>query len=258
MNIYSRRRLLRRILGRLYPFPFTRAKSVVGGHSIAHDVKNEIGLNLYLNGSFEKDVQDVCAHYVFPGSFVIDIGANIGLHSLFFASLAREGVVLAFEPSLETFSILAANVKGVSNIVPLNLALSDSKDILDFYVASDNAYSSLKDTKRKQINSIQKVFCIDLDGFLQGLNVARIDFVKIDVEGFEYSVLAGMQSTIARYHPTVLCEIYKGTNSNQDPEKTVDMMKCSGYRTFVLKEGKLSEYERHDDEFYNYLFVPNT
>lgn len=226
------------------------------GRMISYDPSTVIGGLLFSSGEFEKKEMELCEDYISETSIVLDIGANIGLHSIYFSGLAREGCVLSFEPSLATFGILVSNVANISNIVPINLAVSNEGQITDFFNTCDNAYSSLMDTKRKEVVNITKVPCMRLDEIVSGLRLDRVDFVKIDVEGFEFEVLKGMVEVIAKYQPVIFCEIYKGKHSNQQPDETVKFLIEKGYSALVMCKGKLVDYEQHNDAFFNYLFLP--
>lgn len=229
---------------------------IIDGSPITFDINTDIGSSLFFSGTFEKKEIDLCRRFIKKDSIVLDIGANIGIHSIHFSRMAEEGLVISFEPSPETFSVLLRNVRNFANILPINIGLSNSNSVADFYVADDNAYSGLKDTRRKEIKKIVKVFCFTLDEFLMGQNLKSIDFIKIDVEGLEQSVLEGMGRITEKYHPVIFCEIYKGVNSNEDPEKTVNYLIGKGYDALVFDGNGLIKYERHNDRFYNYLFLP--
>lgn len=226
------------------------------GRQILFDPSTVIGGLVLSFGEFEKKEMELCKEYISEASIVLDVGANIGLHSIYFSDLAKRGSVLAFEPSLATFALLLDNVANIPNIVPINMAVSDTGQIADFHHMSDNAYSGLVDTKRKEVISIIKVPCMKVDDVVSGLGLDRVDFVKIDVEGLEFEVLKGMVDVILKYKPVIFCEIYQGKHSNQKPDETVKFLIGKGYRALVVRKGKLVDYEKHDDTFFNYLFLP--
>jgi FkbM family methyltransferase len=233
-----------------------RVTDDVSGSRITYEPGTDIGRALFFNGEFERRELDLCRKYVSRDSVILDLGANIGLHSIYFANLAPDGFVLAVEPSLDTFDLLRRNVSGKANIAPLNVAISDKGGVLDFFHASDNAYSSLRDTKRSLIAKTTKVPCMTIDDVAEALRLERVDLVKIDVEGFEYNVLKGMKNVISKFRPIIFCEIYQGIGSNEAPDETVRLLLDQNYRAFVFHDGEMIEYERHDDDFYNYLFLP--
>jgi FkbM family methyltransferase len=260
MNRYQFRHWINAKLdGKLIEY-FARVKryqtDVISGNKITYEPNTDIGGKLFFYGQFEENELSLCKQYIKEDSIVLDIGANIGLHSLSFAELAPSGCVVAFEPSLATFELLVKNVNGKSNISPVNLAITDTGGILDFFQASDNAYSSLVDTKRKGIVKVSKVPCMKTDDVVDALQLRRVDFIKIDVEGLEHNVLKGMEKVIAKYHPVIFCEIYQGKASNPEPDVTVRYLLDREYSAYVMRDGKIVEYQKHEDRFYNYLFLP--
>lgn len=248
--------LVGKVLLRIHRLFNSKLTGSFWGHRFNYDPGTDIGQTLYLTGSFEESELDLCAKYIPSDAVVLDIGANIGLHSVYFSQKVPRGFVLAFEPSLETFQLLATNVVGIENVSLLNVAISNQGGILDFFVASDNAYSGLMDTKRKSIRDVIKVPCMRVDDVLKNININRVDFVKIDVEGLELNVLQGMTQAIETYKPVIFCEIYAGRNSNSDPDGTVKFVCAAGYSAYTMRNGQLLPYKKHDDNFYNYLFLP--
>jgi FkbM family methyltransferase len=227
------------------------------GNKFYYDLNTDIGEVLFLSGQFENNEILQCKKYVSKESVVIDIGANIGLHSVYFSNWASNGMVFSFEPAHNTFTKLVKNINKHQNVFPLNIALSDESGLKTFYETIDNAYSGFKDTKRKSIKSVSKILAYNLDDFFNKIELDRIDLIKIDVEGSEQEVVTGMIKTISKYKPVIFCEIYKGTNSNPNPILTIDTIVSYGYTPFVLKEFELVDFQYHDDNFHNYFFLPN-
>jgi FkbM family methyltransferase len=234
-----------------------RATRIVAGHRFVFDPATDIGMQLLFMGGFEEAAIMQCAQFIRPDGMVIDVGANIGLHAVRFAQVAKAGKVICFEPARSTFAYLLQNVKDVPNVVPLNVALSDSNGLQNFFIAADNAFSGLKDTKRKPILRQEPVACFTGDSILQQLvQDQRVDLIKIDVEGLETQVLGGMKEFIARHRPVICCEIFGGKQSNPDPQATVELCISFGYDPFVLKSGQLVVAREHDDEFNDYFLIP--
>lgn len=234
-----------------------RPSRMIAGHRFFFDPATDIGLELLTMGAFEKNAIAQCANFIRPDGVVVDVGANIGVHAVHFATCARLGSVVCFEPARSTFSYLLRNVGHLSNVVALNVALSDSTGLKPFFVAADNAYSGLKDTNRKAISHQETVACLKGDDILSALlRNRRVDLVKIDVEGLETEVLSGMREFIVAHMPVIFCEIFGGKRSNLDPESTVRLCVSLGYDAFVLSGEHLRPAGTHNDSLYNYFFVP--
>jgi hypothetical protein len=78
--------------------------------------------------------------------------------------------------------------------------------------------------------------------------------VKIDVEGFETQVIEGGLAMLIAMKPDLFVEIYQGRNSNPDPTRTIDLLLGIGYRAWIVADGRLRPYGRHEDNYYNYYF----
>ena len=92
----------------------------------------------------------------------------------------------------------------------LPFAVSDSVGKANFYQTDDNAYSSLKDTQRKEVISKTEVDLITIDEFMIREKLHKIDLIKIDVEGFDTEVIKGGLKTFREFKPDIFIEIYKG------------------------------------------------
>jgi FkbM family methyltransferase len=236
----------------------TNASRTIAGHRFYFDASTDIGRNLLVRGQFGRHEIDQCARFIRSNSVVIDVGANVGVHTVHFAQCAPSGRVISIEPSRSTFQYLLRNIAHLANVVPLNVALSDTTGIQSFFVASDNAYSGLKDTGRKSIVRQELIACFTGDGILSPLcENERVDFIKIDVEGLELQVLRGLKAIISRHRPIIFCEIFGGKQSNPDPEATVRYCTSLGYEAFTLRGKGLVQSRSHDDKLYNYFFIPS-
>ena len=234
-----------------------RASIKVTGHKFFFDPATDIGLELLATRQFERNAIEHCANFVRPDGIIVDVGAIIGWHAVHFAAFARRGIVICFEPARSTFSHLLQNTEHLANIIPINVALSDLTSLRQFFVAADNAYSGLKETKRKAILRRESIACIKGDDILlEMLENKRVDLVKIDVEGLEMQVLSGMREFIAAHKPVIFCEIFGGQQSNPDPASTVKFCVSLGYDAFVLRGAELIPAGSHSDRLYNYFFIP--
>jgi FkbM family methyltransferase len=135
-----------------------------------------------------------------PGSIVFDIGANIGNHALYWALKRKAGKVYAFEPVPRTFDILVRNIELnclQNRIIPLRIALSDRRENLSIvhYSLENIGGTGL------QKDALGGIPATALDSF--EFPEGRVDFVKIDVEGFEVNIIRGgllfLQKTKPKY-----------------------------------------------------------
>ena len=229
-----------------------------GDYLMTFAPSTDIGGKLYRGEKFEQREIDIACKFIRDNATVLDIGANIGIHALHFSRAAKSGMVVAFEPQPKTFALLKKNIdqNNVSNIIPLNLAVDTSSKFSEFYVMSDDAYSSLIDTGRKALVDKIQVLCTTVDSLIGNID---IDFVKIDVEGLEFNVLQSMDGLISRCMPIIFCEIYKGKVAANNPELVITSLVAKGYEVNRVVDGELVPFLKddvHDDRFFNYFFVP--
>lgn len=149
--------------------------------------------------------------YVRPGDWVIDVGANVGHYTKRMSDLVgHAGRVLAFEPMPATFAILAGNVQRFrhANVSLFNAAISDRAGLvameLPKYTDGLNNYYQAHLTTEACAGL--RVAAYPLDTFEMG---AAIALVKIDAEGHEEAVIAGMRALIERDKPTLIVETGK-------------------------------------------------
>jgi FkbM family methyltransferase len=232
----------------------------VHGVSIEYDLSSVVGRALLLEGGFEDAEIEFFLRRLrrHQRPVVVDIGANIGVHTLRWAAGAPGAHVHSFEPSPETRARLVRNVErnGLQSSVTVEpLAVSDAPGQARFYHCRDGAFSSLRDTGRQELADAFDVEVTTLDAFAATRPLDDLALVKIDVEGFEDQVIAGGRRTLESLRPDLFVEIYGGTSSNPDPELTVATIQGLGYRAFVLVDGEPVPFERHSDDRYNYFFT---
>jgi len=191
----------------------------------------------YLTGDAEPEVQEALAELIKPGQTVYDVGANIGFFTILCSRLVGpQGRVYAFEPIPENLAALRHNVKlnDLSNVTIVEKALSSSTGTAEMFVSPWSAFHSLnvegatkQDDHGRQVGEIT-VQTVTLDEFVQGEGVRAPDLVKIDVEGAELIVVAGMRETLRSVEPLLLCELH---DTNLDYGEFVDSI---DYRVRVI------------------------
>jgi FkbM family methyltransferase len=137
------------------------------------------------------------------GKPVVDAGANIGNHTIFFSRFCKASRVFSFEPNPEVFSILRRNVElnAVTDLVTCRCCgLSSSvnhKIALDMFDHTNIGATTFEVTD-------SGMECVTIDSI--GLDSCGL--IKLDVEGFELEVLYGGVDTINRFHPLLVLETF--------------------------------------------------
>ena len=142
------------------------------------------------------------AYYTKAKSTFIDIGSNIGFYSILAVKQYGYSNCYSFEASSETFARLQKNIQlnELTEKVSLHkIALSDKAGQVTFYNKPvHTGGSSLEKPKKPDNHEKEIVDTLQFDTFVKRheINVTNINFIKIDVEGHEYSVLVGMKETL--------------------------------------------------------------
>lgn len=188
------------------------------------------------NDSFEIDVMKKLLR---PGFVCIDVGANVGAYALNMSTEVKEsGKIYAFEPSPETFKVLKDNVKssGLKNIVLHEYAVGDKVGEVTLHVAFQSGLTGIGDTGRGTIVSKISVPMITLDNFVEKESISRIDFLKIDVEGFEPAVLKGSQKILTNSNMKIFTELDEINTSSCgfDRQEIISWMSSLGYKAWGI------------------------
>jgi len=155
-------------------------------------------LNLTTDSGFERAELDFVAHHVKPGSICVDIGANIGLFTVTLArATGRRGRVYAFEPDPYNFALLERNVapwRDECDIQTFRLACSDEEGSAALHASTEN---------RGMHRMYESVCCaggsVQVEMIRADKKIPdRVDFVKVDVEGYEPFAVRGLAIAIAR------------------------------------------------------------
>ena len=161
--------------------------------------KKGLALAVSHRGGYEELEAKIMEEKIKVGSIVVDVGANIGLHTLNMARIVgNTGQVFAFEPDPSNFEILRKNVKinNYQNIILEEKAVGDKHGRVTLY-QSDHPGNHRLFPQTKQAKGEVEVELTSLDKYFIDSNLAeKINFIKIDVEGLEFSVLNGMKNIL--------------------------------------------------------------
>ncbi len=221
-----------------------------------------VELSLFQTGTYEKGTLYFIASCLNRGDCFIDIGANIGLMSIFASQcVGNSGKILAFEAHPETHQLLQENIalNHIENIDTFNFALGNETGKATIYdnwnvnrggaslvIHSENSTGFVVDVKT-------------LDEVIQ--NDFQPKMIKIDVEGFEFQVLKGATNTIKNCKPILIIEFSVSRENQYDPFEMIDFIESFGfYEIFKLsgtkeRKSKLiqinsrEEFPNHDNIF---------
>jgi FkbM family methyltransferase len=163
----------------------------------------------------ERNTLEACLAFLLPGDVIYDIGANYGLYSVALAKkVGEQGQVIAFEPIKRNFERLSANIQlnGVKNIRCFPYALGERAEKGEMYIDEEHPWcSSLLDHRPDGPRTlpVEAVEVVVGDSFRAAHSLPVPRGVKIDVEGFEYSVMRGLQWTLGDKRCAFLaCEVH--------------------------------------------------
>lgn len=203
----------------------------------SHD---HIGHVINIDGRYEDDYLKTVFGWLptFAGpteqKLALDIGANIGNHSVFFSKYFK--AVHAFEPNPRTFELLKFNASGAGNIVthPQGLSDTDVKGTLcENPTNMGGTYIELD--VQDGPNGTGPVSLGTLDNFVESQGLSDIALIKIDTEGFEARILRGAQRVIEANRPVIIFELSPSDFDGDGASEVVNILKGNGYR-FVTVE----------------------
>ncbi|MEP7229596.1 MAG: FkbM family methyltransferase [Ginsengibacter sp.] len=183
----------------------------VDGINLRLDVSDTVGHSNYF--AVDEPAQVVLFDFVKPGMNVIDIGANIGATTLNIAKkIGVQGKVFSFEPSPYNYQHASQNIalNKFNNIKLINQGLGNEKTIAFLYNVNTNNRGMQRLLKENGENSSYEKTAVEidtLDNSMMNFSIPPPSFIKIDVEGYEYNVLAGGKETILKHRPVLFIEL---------------------------------------------------
>jgi len=172
-----------------------------------------VGKSFDLYGEFSEGEVDLFRQIIKPGQIVVEVGANIGAHTIWLANwVGNDGAVLAIEPQRIVYQTLCANV-----------ALNNLTNVHCFHAAAGRAPGKIQ-VPSLDFTQTNNFGGISLDGIRNGeavpvltvdaLNLSNCHFLKIDVEGMEEQVLEGSTQCIRDCRPVLYVENDREEKSN--------------------------------------------
>lgn len=216
------------------------------------DLREGIDFSIYLFGGFERTTQRLYARLLGKKTreVVLDIGANIGAHTLPLTRLVapKGGKVYAFEPTAYAYGKLLNNIALNSSLGPGVCPLQAMLVAEDGVRPEQQVYSSwplsggkaLDASHGGRLEATTGTKAFSLDSFVLAHDIKRIDFVKLDVDGHEPQVLAGASKSLRHFRPMILMEWANNISAEHSCEmrRLLQRLLEDGYSLFHGSSGR--------------------
>jgi FkbM family methyltransferase len=176
------------------------------GSMTAHNFDRFLALWFWKSGSYAQNVATFVDKFCLPGMQVVDIGANIGFFTMYLAKAVGEnGKVWAFEPEAKNYANLINNINRnrLTNVVAVNKGVGKNSESGSIWLSpahsGDHRSYQPQDENWDGYWKPENIEIVALDDYFA--HDQKIDLVKIDTEGSEWSVLRGMQKIMTGMNP---------------------------------------------------------
>lgn len=215
----------------------------IHGFRLKIDPKKDNGVerSLYYTGTYEPGTLEAIKHFLKPSDVFIDVGANIGLMSIFAAIIVGDsGRVIAFEANPETKKILDYNIglNHIINIESSGLALGSNKSTGKIYTNWHINRGGASIIKPKQDSPFYEIEITRFDEY--PYPPQEIKLVKIDIEGYELEALKGFGNILSQKNAPILileCSEKKGEGSSSKDEVYNYVKSINSYKIYRLIGG---------------------
>jgi FkbM family methyltransferase len=212
------------------------------------DLSEVIDLSIYLTGYTEYSTVRAYRRLIRPGDVILDLGANIGGHTLQFASLAGpQGKVLAFEPTEFAFRKLQSNIllnpRLSQRILASQIMLVASPgDKVASRVCSSwplTPHGDQHELHAGRPMSTTNSRASTLDDFLTLTCVSKVDFIKIDVDGNEPDIFLGARALFSRCRPPMVMELapHHFDEKGRDFDELIGILRGLNYAITDIETG---------------------
>lgn len=231
------------------------AETPIDGKKVIFNTRNSVTADFCRWGNFNGKILDyepfkrkIFIQYAKESKIVFDLGTRVGYYAIIAAKLGADKVI-AFDVNKEFIEIAKKQAK-LNNVL-------DRIEFLPLAIGKDN-----EEIVVENFNSIDKLKSISLDTFCSQRSIWP-DFMKIDIDGFEFEALEGAKILLEKYKPIFLLEFNPLLikNRNKNPRETFDMLLISNYSIFKIKESGLlenvSSFEDCSDNSNELICIPN-
>ncbi len=191
--------------------------------------------------------------YIAKDDIIFDVGGNIGQTAMMMAKQAgQNGYVYSFEPFPATYNNFVYNLElnpSFKNISPVKVAFGSVPGSLQMYADCEtNSGANRMLPGGLAVKKTETVPVTSIDKFMEENAVSRLDFIKIDVEGFEMEVLKGAYTTLQKYKPRLFVEL-------DDANLIKQGSSAAGVCSYLLKFGYIIYEEGAQREFHSEFYT---
>lgn len=189
--------------------------------------------------------------------YIIDIGAHIGIFSVFASRLCKNGKIFSYKPAKQNFENLEENISqnNITNIIPHNKAGSNLKGKMKLYfsnndLAAHNLYKKSENWEKVETTTLKDIFDEN--------NIKHCDFLKMDCEGAEYEILMNLPEEYFRKISKICLEYHTINNSEfnidnlkkklVDEKFSIEIKPDSPKIEFLYAINKINKTD-HDNKF---------
>jgi len=210
------------------------------------DLREGIDLAIYLFGYFEYETVRAYRRLLKPGNTVLDIGANIGAHTMHLARcVSPTGKVIAFEPTAYAYNKLRQNIAlnpllaGLIQAEQIMLVNSDDTQVKPQLYSSWQIHDAVAGTHPKHGGRLMDTIGARntmLDRYIDEHKPGTISLIKLDVDGHECQVLRGARELLERDKPVLLMEImpYGLDEAGASLDELLTILAAHGYKLYEL------------------------
>ena len=192
-----------------------------------------IHTDLFISRMREPQATAYLQQIMKPDWAVVEVGANIGYYALMEAR--RVKTVYAIEPDATNYKNLTQNVQlnSCGNIRLFNTAIGDHKGLVDFHLAGN---CNLSRVAAKGAGASVQVPITTLDGFVDNfVDNAQVDFLRMDVEGYEIAILRGADKVLRACKPQMFIEVHRNLLRDYGSSQLELMELLADYGYYITK-----------------------
>jgi FkbM family methyltransferase len=218
------------------------ARVQVEGAELAVDLRDHgVGRNVFLRRAYDRLGLECLRKFLKPGMVFVDIGANIGCYTVMGARcVGPTGVVVAVEPEPHNFALLSRNVASnrLTNVRTAQVALGDQPGAASLFRSASNFGDHRLYGKSDDQREATAVEVTTLDDLIDRCGLPSVDFIKMDVQGYEGKVTRGMKRVLeSRNNLSVLTEFWpNGLRwAGDSPEQFFAAFERAGFAAFTVE-----------------------